>query len=222
MPTYDLSSVATTFAGRLNDESQLNEYIEALYPLANEQERKDIYDIIKRPGLNEKQEFLYRFWQTREPLDVEGAWEKYKQRIEYVNKAFAWPRTKGYQTDRGRVYLQYGAPDFVRDEKNFVSVRGINSGVRNPNAESMQDVGIVSEGQINYLPYQLWRYNSLPGDEPNRCFIFWDEFRSGFYKLLNSNAKGEVRDSMWERALSQQQLEENIQGEVGDQFERGY
>ncbi len=221
--------VSMTFAGTLNDEAQLNEYIEALAPIANEVERRDIYDIIHRPGIEEKQRFMYRFWVRREPLNPDGAWLEYKQRIDYVNANFTWPRadfdgtkTKGIHTDRGRVYLQYGAPDFVRDEKNFVSMRYMGGGVTIQGNNNLQPHDVPKQGQIFYLPYQLWRYNNLPGDNANRCFIFWDEFRSGFYKLLHSNARGEVRDSMWERRLCGQQLEENVVGEVGEQFERGY
>lgn len=217
--------VSLTFAAEENDEQKLNEYIEALAPIANEMERRDIYDIINRPGVEEKQTFLYKFWTRREPMNAEGRWREYKQRIEYVNANFSWPKTKGIQTDRGRVYLQYGPPDFVRDEKNFVSMRYMGGGVtiiRSGENRDLNDHQVSTQGQIFYLPYQLWRYNQLPGDDANRCFIFWDEFRSGFYKLLHSNAKGEVRDILWERRLSQLQLEENVQGEVGDQFERGY
>ncbi len=217
--------VSMTFASTLTDEMQLNTYIEALAPIANEVERRDIYDIINRPGLEEKQLFLYKFWARREPLNAEGAWRQYKTRIDYVEKNFSWPKTKGIHTDRGRVYLQYGAPDYVRDEKNFVSMRNMGGGVtiiRSDEAVGLEDHQVARQGQIFYLPYQLWRYNNLPGDDANRCFIFWDEFRSGFYKLLHSNAKGEVRDMFWERRLSQLQLEEGVQGEVGDQFERGY
>ncbi len=221
--------VSLTFANEINDENMMNEYIEALAPIANEMERRDIYALIKKPGIEEKQVFLYRFWTRREPLNADGAWREYKERIEYVNKNFSWPKTKGIHTDRGRVYLQYGPPDFVRDEKNFVSTRYMGGGVTitqsvNPNerAVDLQGPTVSKQGQIFYLPYQLWRYNNLKGDDANRCFIFWDEFRSGFYKLLHSNAKGEVRDSMWERRLCNNQLPENMQGEVGDQFNRGY
>ena len=214
-----------TFASTLTDESQLNTYIEALAPIANEAERRDIYDIINRPGLEEKQLFLYKFWVRREPLNAEGAWREYKIRIDYVEKNFSWPKTRGIHTDRGRVYLQYGAPDYVRDEKNFVSFKNMGGGVtiiRSDEAVGLEDHPVSRQGQIFYLPYQLWRYNNLPGDDANRCFIFWDEFRSGFYKLLHSNAKGEVRDNFWERRLSGLQLDEDMQGEVGEQFERGY
>jgi GWxTD domain-containing protein len=218
-----------TFAADITNETLMNDYIEGLAPIANEQERRDIYALIKRPGLEEKQQFLYRFWLRREPLNADGAWLEYKKRIEYVNANFGWPQTKGIQTDRGRVYLQYGPPDFVRDEKNFVSTRYMGGGVthvksNNPQERviGLQEPTVAKQGQIFYLPYQLWRYNKLPNDDQNRCFIFWDEFRSGQYKLLHSNARGEVRDNLWERRLSQNQLPEELSGEVGEQFERGY
>ncbi len=229
--------VSLTFAGQIQNEMLINDYIEALAPIANESERREIYNIINRPGLEEKQIFLYQFWTRRNPLDPESDWREYRDRIDYVNANFTWPKadykgtkTKGIHTDCGRVYLQYGPPDYVRDEKNFVSIRYMGGGVNvhtvgEDNAFQVRDLNpasVNSQGQIFYLPYQLWRYNNLPGDDINRCFIFWDEFRSGLYKLLHSNAKGEVRDAKWEQRLSQQQLNEDMQGEVGDQFERGY
>ena len=219
-----------TFAAKLTDEQELNNYIEALAPIANDAEKRDIYSIIHRPGLEEKQTFMYKFWVRRDPLNADGAWREYKERVDYVNKNFSWPKTKGIQTDRGRVYLQYGPPDYVRDEKNFVSAKYIGGGVNihqqssDPyqQAAEIQGPNVNKQGQIFYLPYQLWRYNHIMGDDQNRCFIFWDEFRSGFYKLLHSNAKGEVRDMLWERRLSQGQLPEDMTGEVGEQFNRGH
>ena len=53
-------------------------------------------------------------------------------------------------------------------------------------------------------------------------FLFWDEFRSGFYRLLNSNARGEVRTMGWERMLSRNTMDEGAIGEVGMQFNRGF
>ena len=224
--SIDNTPASVTFAASLTNEAELNNYIEALAPIANEIERRDIYNIINRPGLEDKQLFLYKFWVRRDPLNADGAWREYKERVDYVTKNFSWPKTKGIHTDRGRVYLQYGAPDFVRDEKNFVSMRNFGSGVtvnKTNEAVGLTDHNTgAKQGQIFYLPYQLWRYDHLTGDDANRCFIFWDQFRSGFYKLLHSNAKGEVRDAYWERRLSQDQLEEGIVGEVGEQFQRGY
>lgn len=231
----EVSDFATTFAGRYTDENELDIYLDALYPIASEEEKQVSRSLIHRPGLEEKQAFLYRFWQERNAMDPEGEWLRYKERVDYVQEHFSYPRTLGIHTDRGRVYLQYGPPDFVRDEKNFVSALRIGNYERsqfemenhtmlqgnteNP-AAGMYDG--PSQGHVYYLPYQLWRYNKLDTDDPNRVFLFWDEHRSGFYTLLNSNARGEVQDPGWERRLCRNQLKENVIGEVGEQFKRGY
>lgn len=227
----ELSEFATTFAGRYKDEDQLNLYLDGLYPIASDAENNVIKDLVRRPALEEKQAFLYRFWQRRNALDPETEWLKYKERIDYVQEHFSYPRTRGIVTDRGRVYLQYGPPDFVRDEKNYVSANRIGSNneqapVTMQLGNSQQDGSPMyhgtSQGHVFYLPYQLWRYNKLATDDPNRVFLFWDEHRSGYYTLLNSNARGEVQDPGWERRLCRQQLNEGVVGEVGEQFNRGY
>ena len=227
----EISEFATTFAGRYKDEDQLNLYLDGLYPIASDAENNVIKDLVRRPALEEKQAFLYRFWQRRNALDPETEWLKYKERIDYVQEHFSYPRTRGIVTDRGRVYLQYGPPDFVRDEKNYVSANRIGSNneqapVTMQLGNSQQDGSPMyhgtSQGHVFYLPYQLWRYNKLATDDPNRVFLFWDEHRSGYYTLLNSNARGEVQDPGWERRLCRQQLNEGVVGEVGEQFNRGY
>lgn len=200
-----ISLYDSTFVVKLQDENILNHYIDALYPIASAQELMVSRQLVQEHGLKEKQAFFYKFWAARDPLNPEGAWLKYRQKVDYVDRAYKYMNVPGYKTDRGRVYLQYGPPDFIRDEKNFVSAMKLGT-----------------QGHIYYLPYQLWRYNKLETDDQNRCFIFWDEFRNGAYMLLNSNARGEVRDPLWERRLCGQQLEEGMVGEVGEQFERGY
>ena len=227
----EVSEYATTFAGRYTDEDQLNLYLDGLYPIASDAENNIVKDLVRRPALEEKQAFLYTFWQRRNALDPEGEWLKYKERIDYVQEHFSYPRTRGIVTDRGRVYLQYGPPDFIRDEKNYVSANRIGS--NNEQTPSTMQLGNAqrdgspmyqgtSQGHVFYLPYQLWRYNKLATDDPNRVFLFWDEHRSGYYTLLNSNARGEVQDPGWERRLCRQQLNEGVVGEVGEQFNRGY
>ena len=226
----EMSDFATTFAGKYTDEDQLNTYLDALYPIASDMEKSVSRELIKRPGLEEKQAFLYRFWTVRDAMAPEAAWLRYKERIDYVQEHFSYPRTPGIHTDFGRVYLQYGPPDFVRDEKNYVSANKIGSNqIQSYNdmmmgADQSVSDGITgtSQGHVYYLPYQLWRYNKLDTDDPNRVFLFWDEHRSGYYLLLNSNARGEVQEIGWERRLCRQQLPENVVGEVGEQFNRGY
>lgn len=205
--------VSLSFAATLNDEELLRSYLDALYPIATDGEKATVAELNRRNNLAEKQAFLYYFWIRRDEQQAEQLWNEYRERIDYVDKNFAYPRTPGHRTDRGRVYLQYGPPDFIRDEKNFVGAMHLGSG--NTRVET-------GTGHVYYLPYQLWRYNKLDNDDANRVFLFWDELRSSFYKLLVSNARGETWDPLWERRLSQSQLEEYVVGEVGEQFNRGY
>lgn len=197
--------VATSFVALITNEEKLSYYIRALYPISSPSEVDAANHILKESSMAEKQVFFYRFWLNRDMLDPEGKWNEYLTRLNYVDETYSYPKTPGYMTDRGRVYLQYGPPSFIRDEKNFVG--------------ALNTDGL---GQIHYLPYQLWRYNRLENDYPNRVFLFWDEFRSGYYRILNSNVRGELITPNWERMLSQNQLEEDVIGEVGEQFERGF
>ena len=220
--------VATSFAALITDEEKLNYYISALYPISSPNEVGIANQIIKSSCIAEKQTYFYHFWLQRDMLDPESKWNEYLTRLNYVDEHFSYPKTRGYMTDRGRVYLQYGPPDHIRDEKNFVGAlyihtineRNVDEGTSQTNRVTQSQP--VNQGHIHYLPYQLWRYNRLENDYPNRVFLFWDEFRSGYYKLLNSSARGEVRTANWERVLSQNQLEEDTVGEVGQQFERGF
>ncbi len=230
----EMGDYMASFAASINDEELLTTYIDALYTIASEDERTVIANLLRYNSLTDKQAFLYSFWMRRDALNPEGEWLKYKERIDYVQATFSYPRTPGIHTDRGRVYLQYGPPDFIRDEKNYVSANRIG----NNNEQAFNTLQVTgnnmvtqagesvysntSQGHVYYLPYQLWRYNKLATDDPNRVFLFWDEHRSGYYTLLNSNARGEVQDPGWERRLSRQQLGENVIGEVGEQFNRGY
>ena len=217
------AEVATSVAARINDEETINYYLDALYPISSATELSVAKDLLSRQALQEKQTYLYRFWKSRDEVNPEGKWKEYFALMKYVEEHFTYPRTPGYRTDRGRVYLQYGPPDYVRDEKNFVgALNNVHWSMNTHTANSLGEGTKANEGYIYYLPYQLWRYNTLPGDYSNRVFLFWDEFRGGYYRLLNSNARGEVITPGWERMLSRNTLEDEAIGEVGQQFNRGY
>lgn len=222
-------NVATSFAALITDEAQLNYYLNALYPIASESETQVARNLARtQNNLVEKQTFFYRFWLMRNPISPETEWNKYLALLTYVDENFSYPRTPGYMTDRGRVYLQYGPPDHIRDEKNFVGMRHfVGSSANRVDQTTVVETisnenGPTGHGSVHYLPYQLWRYNMIEGEKPNSVFLFWDELRSGYYKLLNSSVIKEIHTPFWERALSQKQLEEDAVGEVGEQFERGY
>ncbi|AFN73527.1 Hypothetical protein MROS_0283 [Melioribacter roseus P3M-2] len=127
----------------------------------------------KLDSLNGKREFLFTFWQRRDPdpsTPVNEFKEDYMRRVEYVNQNFSYYSRPGYLTDRGRVYLVYGEPD-QRD--------------RYPN-------------QSNMKPYEVWFYNQIEGGV---TFIFGDVTGFGNYELLHSDKRGEVRDDNWQYRL---------------------
>lgn len=223
------ANVATSFAGLITDENEMDYYLNAIYAISSPKEYVVAEELLKGASMAEKQTFFYKFWSHRNSLNPELAWMAYKKMLTYVDANFSYPKTPGYRTDRGLIYLKYGPPDYIRDEKNFVGARyisGANENRYNNESRSVsyqnETVASGSQGHVHYLPYQLWRYNQLPGNEKNRVFIFWDQYRSGYYKLLHSNAIGELRTAYWERMLSQNQLGENVVGQVGEQFERGF
>lgn len=222
--TIQPSEMTLTFVGKYTDEEDLNLYLDALYPIASEQEKVAARQIVRSGTVEQKQAFLYEFWTRRDPISPEAAWLKYKERIDYVQEHFTYSITRGIMTDRGRVYLQYGPPDFVRDEKNFAVIGYSKSDVVSTGNHGIYNTESIENANVHahYLPYQLWRYNRLEADDPNRVFLFWDEGSIGYYTLLQSNAKGEVQTFGWERMLSRQQLPEGVVGAVGQQYKRGY
>lgn len=200
----DRASMDDNFATKITDDSTLTYYVKSLWPVASSSER-DFINRCQNASAAERQHFLYFFWFKRNENDAENEWNEYKTRLEYVEETFSYGKRHGFQTDRGRVYMQYGAPTLVIDERNKVSNKNLSS-----------------QGQIFYYPYQMWRYDLIPNNEPKRMFVFFDEFMVGDFKLLHSNAFGEPQDMLWERKLSRNMLEEYVQGEAGEQFERGF
>ncbi len=100
------------------------------------QPTKNIWLQIK--NLEGKRNFLYQFWSAHDPDPMTPENEFRNDiliRLTYANKAFRSFRTEGWRTDRGRVYLVYGAPSDVE---------------RFPN-------------EPNCHPYEIWSYNDLQG-----------------------------------------------------------
>lgn len=66
-----------------------------------------------------RDQFIEHFWNQRDPtpVTVENEFkEEYYRRIAYSNAHFATSR-QGWQSDRGHIYIVYGPPDGIRQEK---------------------------------------------------------------------------------------------------------
>ncbi len=159
------------------DSTNLDLYLRALRPIASAAEQ-DMLETAVKASTFQKQNYLYSFFKKRSETNPENAWREYMQRIEYVEKTFGNQSFRGHETDRGRVYLQYGPPNQVHTERNDVNRPTNNSDTK---------------------PYQIWHYYQLERQR-NREFVFLQRnLGNNNYSLVHSNANGEVNDATWRK-----------------------
>jgi GWxTD domain-containing protein len=179
----DLASVSldNTFVERITSADSLREYIRSLQPISTELELIFIKSQVESASLDVLKQFFLRFWQIRDETNPEKAWEDYKLEVRKVNAAYSTQVKKGYNTDMGRVYLQYGAPNTITDVPFDVS-------------------GLLNEPAV---PYQIWHYYSINNNrERNKKFVFIaSELRVKDYTLVHSDVKGEIQNYNWQYEL---------------------
>ncbi len=174
-PETDMESVTVenSFVQKLNTDT-LSEYIKYLYPISTRIEKDYADNVIKSNDVLKKKKYFLNFWQKRNSLSPEVAWNEYLQQVKEVNKMFKTQTRKGYATDRGRVYLQYGKPDSR----------------------------LVYDREPSLYPYELWQYYKI-NQRSNRRFVFMNsDLVSNNYPLIHSDALGEVRDDRWQTRLN--------------------
>jgi len=179
----DLTSVSldNTFADRITNADSLREYIRSLQPVSTELESIFIKAQVETASLEVMKQFFLRFWQTRNEINPQKAWEDYKFEVRKVNASYSTQVRKGYNTDMGRVYLQYGAPNTITDVPFDVS-------------------GLLNEPSV---PYQIWHYYSINNNrERNKKFVFVaSELRVKDYTLVHSDVTGEIQNYNWQSEL---------------------
>lgn len=179
------------------DLDQLREYLRCLHPISSQEEIAQVNTRMNFRDRNMMQEFLYYFWKLRDPVDPEGAWLAYWSEVEKVNDAYTTNLKKGYDTDRGRVYLQYGAPNTI--SPNYF--------------------------EPNTYPYEIWHYYVLhdhkSAEQSNRKFIFANlQQGTKEFDLIHSDAKNEITNRRWHHDLhsrSSQSINLDVE-ESGDHF----
>ena len=160
--------INNTFASYLHQDS-LMDFISCLSPIASNLERSIIDK--KAENINDtlKRQFLFSFWYNRNPLEPGLEWSKYKSEVKKADQLFATKVRRGYETDRGRIYLKYGPPNTVTDRPNEPSA----------------------------YPYQIWHYYKI-GKFNNKRFIFYmPDIGSNEYIVLHSTLQGEFFNNNW-------------------------
>ncbi len=163
-------NIDSTFAGLLPSD-ELDWYLNSLKPVASNLEAQAINTVLAKGDTELIRQFFFHFWSNRNLEAPEKAWNQYKKRLAFVKNEFAIMNRRSYETDRGRVYLEYGEPD-ERFESKY---------------------------ETDANPYEIWRYNRTPFGETNVFFVFKaTDLISNNFELIHSNATGELKNQNWE------------------------
>lgn len=170
---YASTDIVNTFVASITNKDTLKEYINCVRPIANEAEKRFMENIIRADSIPFSQQFFYNFWQARNFANPQGEWLKYQEQVQLVNRLYKTQILKGYESDRGRVYLQYGSPNSVNENK-FDPVA---------------------------YPNEIWQYYSLR-NQSNIKFVFYNpNISSRDFSLLHSDLRGEIHNSKWENVI---------------------
>lgn len=174
-PIYKVNvfDLANTFVGKFNV-AQLRAILRMIQPISSAAERNSIAGFLENPDQTYMQYFVYNFFKGRNPEAPDKAWEEYTDKVKEVNKIFGGSSTRGYETERGQIYLKYGKPN--------------------------ERVIVLNEP--GSLPYEIWQYNA-PGKQSGQgIFLFYQPPSViGDMILLHSTVQGEVRNTQWRSML---------------------
>ena len=124
----------------------------------------------------ERENFIKMFWRRRDPTPetpINEFREEHYRRIAFANDTY-FEGKAGWRSDRGRVYIMFGPPDFF--ETNPGGGRGFLLGNNAPTAE---------------FPSEVWTYREIPGlklQESRVDFTFVNYYAAGSYQLTDNPA----------------------------------
>lgn len=161
-------NTTNTFVDTYSD-SLLFEYIKCLSPIASTLERS-VINRVDSLNTDMKKRFFYSFWMQRDEINPQKKWSDYLVEVNKVEKQYSNQVKHGYETERGRVYLQYGPPNSIMERPN----------------------------ETNSYPYEIWHYYRI-GRFSNKKFVFYNtDLISNDYQLLHSDMYGERYNYRWQ------------------------
>ena len=160
--------VTRTFVNDFDFET-LRDNLECLIPIAGINEYHMISGLIKSDDTLSMRNYFYHFWTDRNYLDPEGEWLLYKEQVDFVDEQYATSIQRGFETDRGSIYLEYGPPNDA-----------------------------VAQNEPGSYAYEIWKYNATDNGQSNVKFVFYNSTMVwNDYVLLHSTAIGELNDPQW-------------------------
>jgi GWxTD domain-containing protein len=174
MFTMENMMLDPSFQSSITSDSVLY-FLESLIPISKPAEIKNIIETLKSKNIDEARKHIQGYWAVSTPTNPYESWLKYKAQVIFVQKIYGNNFQEGFETDRGRVYLKYGAP-------NQVNAR---------------------ESSPTEYPYEIWTYNKI-GVYSNKRFVFYNpDLVNNAYRLLHSDMIGELKNPAWPQILAQ-------------------
>jgi GWxTD domain-containing protein len=180
-----------SFVNKYNRGEELEQHVRCLAPIATQKEIVKIKAVARSRSVAQMKRFMHDFWTGHYPYSAEEEWLKYLEQVKKVNAAYSNNLNKGYETERGRVYLMYGPPDAIAD----------------------------SYFEPNTYPYEIWHYyrlenRNLNAPQSNRRFVFARLSGAPDFTLLHSDADNELYNARWhfelqKRNQANRDLDEN-------------
>jgi GWxTD domain-containing protein len=124
-------------------------------------------DFLKLATADQRDKFVVNFWARRNPNPghKENSFkEEHYRRMAYANQHFA-ARLPGWLTDRGRIYVVYGPPDWV-----------------DSHPEASTEYPFAG-------PHEIWHYGHVEGVGDGISIKFIDDCRCGAYEQMTSPAQ---------------------------------
>lgn len=171
----EIEAVVTehSFVEMYTNKDTLAEYIRSLRPISSENEIIFAKNQINHNDLASMKKYFLTFWQTRDAQNPGKAWGLYMIEVKKVNNEYSTKIKKGYETDRGRIYLDYGQPNTITKIDNEPSA----------------------------YPYEIWHYYTCK-NQKNKKFVFYNpDLVTNDFILIHSDATGEIYDYKWQQRI---------------------
>ncbi len=180
-PSYDAEILVNsevdlneTFVGALTNED-LRYNLKALAPVLPQSEVTILNLLLSENNIEGQKFFLFNYWNTYNPVKPVESFEQFREIAKAVDIKYYSTVGRGFETDRGYIFLRYGRPN------NIISV----------------------ENEPSAPPYEIWFYDKLDlTGETNMKFLFYNPSLGGNdYQLLHSTSRYEKQNRQWEIEL---------------------
>lgn len=168
------ASLDNEFVAKLTDDD-LRYSLKAIYMQMDKADGEVLNTLIKEKNRMAMQMYLFSFWATQNPTNPEAAYEAYMNVARKIDERYRSGFGYGFETDRGYVFMKYGAPNDI----------------------------VAVEDEPSAPPYEIWFYYAFPSTGQNNVkFLFYNpSLATNGHRLLHSTARGEINNPRWEVEL---------------------